>query len=275
VNAAPDDGRRRHRERELPSWTSRSVASLVPSNPVRVLVLAHGYPWPDGSRSDGELIEYAQAAVERWAAFAERHHAIVVAPAFGGQEFPLYREMLGRSVDPDEFVNFLVAKAGRDHISGFAGQFSLHGHSAGAQFAARYLVTHPQRLDEVILSAPSAFPMPDPGIPWPDGMAPARRFEFSPRAAGWLAAASEVRVTVLVGSRDTERRPPAPGQQGSTRIERAGAWVESMRRHAQGSGKAASIRFVTAEGLDHDEEAMAAPAQEIMAQSWRTADLRR
>jgi hypothetical protein len=82
-------------------------------------------------------------------------------------------------------------------------------------------------------------------------------------------------VTVLVGSCDTERRAPAPGQQGAARIERAGAWVESMRRHAQSSGKAASIRFVTAEGLDHDEEAMAAPAQEIMAQSWRTADLQR
>jgi pimeloyl-ACP methyl ester carboxylesterase len=275
VNAAPDGRRRRHLKHDLPSWSPRSVASFVPSDPVRVLVLAHGYPWPDGSRSDGELIGYAQAAVERWAAFAERHHAIVVAPAFGGQEFPLYREMLGRSIDPDKYVNLLAAKAGQEHIAGFGGRFSLHGHSAGAQFAARCLVTHPRRLDEVILSAPSAFPMPDPGIPWPNGMAPARGFEFSPRAAGWLAAASEVRVTVLVGSRDTEQRPPAPGQQGATRIERGGAWVESMRHHAQGEGKAASIRFVSAEGLDHDEEAMAAPAQEIMAQSWRTADLRR
>jgi pimeloyl-ACP methyl ester carboxylesterase len=268
MNAAPDDRRGRHRDRELPSWSSRSVASFVPSNPVRVLVLAHGYPWPDGSRSDGELIEYAQAAVERWAAFAERHHAIVVAPAFGGQEFPLYREMLGRSIDPDEFVNLLVAKAGREHIPGFAGRFSLHGHFAGAQFAARYLVTHPHRLDEAILSAPSTFPLPDPGIPWPNGMAAAARSEFGPRAAGWLEAATEVRVTVLVGSRDTERRPPAPAQQGATRIERAAAWVESMCRHAESRDKAATIRFVAAEGLDHDEKAMATAAQEILAQSW-------
>ena len=66
--------------------------------------------------------------------------------------------------------------------------------------------------------AARAFPMPDPGIPWPNGMAAARRPGFSPQAAGWLAAAS--------------------------------------------------IRFVAAEGLDHDEEAMAGPAQEILAQSW-------
>jgi hypothetical protein len=82
-------------------------------------------------------------------------------------------------------------------------------------------------------------------------------------------------VTVLVGSRDTERRPAAPGQQGATRIERATAWVESMRRHAQGAGKAVSVRLVAAEGLDHDEEAMAAPAQEVLAQRWRAADLQR
>jgi pimeloyl-ACP methyl ester carboxylesterase len=274
VNAAPDGRRGRHLERELPSWSSGLVASFVPSNPVRLLVLAHGYPWPDGSKSDADLIGYAQGAAERWASLADRHHAIIVAPVFGGPEFPVYREMLGRSIGPDEFVNLLAEEVGREYIPRFSGRFSLHGHSAGAQFAARYLVTHPQRLDEVILSAPSAFPMPDPGIPWPNGMAAARRSGFSPQAAGWLAAASEVRVTVLVGSRDTARRPAAPGQQGATRIERAAAWVESMRRHAQDGGKAASIRLVAAEGLDHDEEAMAAPAQEILAQRWRTADLR-
>src|ERR1700683_543263 len=145
--------------------------------------------------------------------------------------------------------------------------FSLHGHSAGAQFAARYLVTHPHRLDEAILSAPSTFPMPDPGIPWPNGMAAAARSEFGPRAAGWLEAAAEVRVTVLVGSRDTERRPPAPAQQGATRIERAVVWVESMCRHAESRDKAATIRFVAAEGLDHDEEAMGGAAQGVRGQS--------
>jgi pimeloyl-ACP methyl ester carboxylesterase len=199
-----------------------------------------------------------------------------VAPVFGGQEFPRYREMRGRAIRPDEFVNLLVERAAREHIPHFAGRFSLHGHSAGAQFAARYLVTHPGRLDEVILSAPSTFPVPDPGIPWPHGMATARIHEgigsgFTPDPIGWLTAASTVSVTVLAGSRDTEQRPPAPGQEGSTRIGRATAWVESMRRHAQASKITATIRFVMAEGFDHDEEAMAVPAQKILAQRWRAA----
>lgn len=198
--------------------------------------------------------------------------------------------MLGRRINPDEFVNDLVDKAGT-HVPGSRGRFSLHGHSAGAQFAARYLVSHPGRLEEVVLSAPSTYPFPDPGTPWPNGMAtaawwrPRRRAgervprlgglsAVTPRPAGWLAAASEVSVTVLAGSRDTEPRPAAPGQQGSTRLERAIAWVESMGRYAEAGHRAPAIRFVLAEGLDHDEAAMADPAQEMLARRWGTASSR-
>src|SRR5580658_8261934 len=102
---------------------SGSAASFIPGNPDRVLVLAHGYPWPDDSRLDSDLMEYARAAVRRWAAFAETHRAIVVAPVFGGLEFPRYREMLGRTIRPDEFVNLLVEQAAREHIPHFAGRF--------------------------------------------------------------------------------------------------------------------------------------------------------
>lgn len=262
------------------------VATFAPRRPVRVLVLAHGFPWADGSQSDCFLAEYARAAVERWTAFAELHHSIIIAPAFGGSDFGGYRALFGRKIDADEFVNSVVDQVAREHIPSYSGRFSLHGHSAGAQFAARYLVTHPQRLEEVVLSAPSAYAFPDPALPWPDGMAAVVRDQLSgsradgkapeqaagaifvPRPTGWLAAASEVSVSVLVGSRDTEPRPPEPGQQGTTRIERATAWVDSMHRHAEASDRAPTIRLVQADGLDHDEAAMAIPAQLILAQKW-------
>lgn len=91
---------------------------------------------------------------------------------------------------------------------------------------------------------------------------------FIPPPENWLAAAGEVSVSVLVGSRDTESQPPEPGQQGSTRIERAAAWINSMCGHASASGRTSKIRLVQAEGLDHDEAAMAIPAQEILARRW-------
>jgi pimeloyl-ACP methyl ester carboxylesterase len=265
---------------------SGSVASFIPESPVRVLVLAHGFPWPDGSKSDGDLARYAEAAVKRWTAFAEAHRAILVAPAFGGRDFGGYRALFGRRIDADDFVNGVVDEIGREHIPDFSGRFSLHGHSAGAQFAARYLVTHPERLEAVVLSAPGAYPWPDPALPWPNGMAPVVRDElsgsaadgkasdqtagtvFAPRRTGWLDAASDVFATVLVGSRDTDTQPAEPGQQGSTRIERATAWVSSMHRHARASDRTPAIQLVQAQGLDHDEAAMAIPAQEILARRW-------
>jgi pimeloyl-ACP methyl ester carboxylesterase len=261
---------------------------FIPGRPVRILVLAHGFPWPDGSQSDDFLAGYARAAVQRWTPFAEAHNAVLVAPVFGGTDFGGYRALFGRKVDADEFVGAVVDALASEHVRDFDGRFSLHGHSAGAQFAARYLVAHPERLDAVVLSAPSSYPFPDPARPWPEGMAPVVRDDvsgsgaegkapdrvsgtvFVPRPAGWLTAASEVPVSVLVGSRDTEPRPAEPGRSGSSRLEssrleRAAEWIASMHDHARASGRASSIRFVLAEGLDHDETAMAVPAQKLFA----------
>lgn len=136
------------------------------------------------------------------------------------------------------------------------------------------------------MSAPGAYPFPDPSLPWPNGMAAVVRDELSgspddgkasgqaagsvyvPRPSGWLAAASEVSVTVLVGSRDTESQSAEPGQPATTRIERAIAWVSSMRQHAEVNGRTPMIDFVQAQGLDHDEASMAIPAQAIIARKW-------
>lgn len=265
---------------------SGSAACLIPAAPARMLVLAHGFPWPDDTKSDEYLARYAQAAVGRWTVFAEAHHAVVVAPAFGGRDFGGYRALFGRRIDADEFVNALADEIGAEHIPGFSGRFSLHGHSAGGQFASRYLVTHPGRLDAVVLSAPGAYPWPDPCLPWPDGMAPVVRDElsgsaadgkasgraagsvFAPQPSGWLDAASKVAVTVLVGSRDTEMQAPEPGQQGATRIERATNWVASMHRHATAHGRTPAVQLARADGLGHDEAGMAIPAQQILARQW-------
>lgn len=67
-----------------------AAALFCPVHPGRLLVLAHGFPWPDGSQSDSALAEYAFAVVERWKPFAEDHGALIVAPVFGGRSFSRY-----------------------------------------------------------------------------------------------------------------------------------------------------------------------------------------
>jgi len=198
---------------------------------------------------------------------------VIIVPVFGGSDFPDYRDMRGTTIDPAAFVDRLVDDAAGAHVAGFAGRFSLHGHSAGAQFAARYLVTHPKRLEQVVLGAPSTYPFPEPTIPWPYGMGPgigdADRREPAPDPSGWLAAATEVPVCCLVGDRDDEPRPPAPAQPGSTRLERAVGWVEAMRGVASAHEQACTVTLVVASGLDHDELAMTVPAQNLISRGWR------
>lgn len=250
------------------------VAYFVANDPRRVVVLAHGYPWPDGWLSGPFLLAYARSAVRRWLSFARANAAILLAPAMGAGDFAGYRDMAGRRIDASHYVNMLVDRSAKPLIPHFDGRFALHGHSAGGQFAARYLVVHPKRLTQAILSAPSSYPFPDSSIAWPDGMAPGIRGKasgrragnvFAPDPTGWLQAASQVPVTVLVGSKDTQPRPFSPTQPGRTRIDRATAWVNAMKRLAQSNGKTATLKLVITPGLDHDEAAMAIPAQRILS----------
>jgi pimeloyl-ACP methyl ester carboxylesterase len=241
-----------------------TVAYYVPKTPVRVLVLAHGFPWPDGTQSDDALAAYASEDVARWAPFAEQNHALVLAPAFGGRNFRGYRGMTGRALAPDEFVDRVIDRVVPRLIPHYDGRLSMHGHSAGAQFAARFLVAHPERLGYVILSAPSTYPMPDALVPWPFGMA---KSPFDPE--NWFRASTEVAVTVLVGSQDTEDRPAAVGQIGLSRLERAKSWVIAMDQFAQTHGRKSLIRLVRAPGLGHDEAEMSVPAQSIFSQQWK------
>lgn len=188
--------------------------------------------------------------------------------------------MFGAEIDADEFVNRLIDFSAKPLLDNFDGRFALHGHSAGGQFAARYVVAHPNRLLHAVLSAPSTYPFPDPAIPWPNGMGSVTRDAesgrrrgtvFTPDPHGWLRAATGTRIAVLVGSRDTTTRPASPGEPGTTRLARATAWVQAMTQLAVSSGRPSPVKLEIAPGLDHDEAAIAIPAQRILAGSFASA----
>jgi pimeloyl-ACP methyl ester carboxylesterase len=256
------------------------VAYFVPRDPRHVVVMAHGYPWPDGWLFGPFLLNYARCAVRRWIEFATANSAILLAPALGAGGFGGYREMFGVEIDADEFVNRLIDFSAKPLLHDFDGRFVLHGHSAGGQFAARYVVAHPDRLLHAVLSAPSTYPFPDSAIPWPNGMGTVTRgaesgrrrgTAFTPDARGCLRAATDTPITVLVGSRDTTTRPGPPDEPGTTRLERAIAWVQAMTQLPASVGRASTVKLEIAPGLEHDEAAIAIPAQRILADSFASA----
>ena len=204
------------------------LAYFVPARARGVLVLAHGYPWPDDSRSLPELAEHARGYVERWRPFAEEHCLILLAPAFGSGKLAGYRELFGRRIDPDELVNRLVDAFGGRFVEGFDGRFLLYGHSAGGQFASRYLVAHPRRLQAVILSAPSTYPFPESAVAWPYGMAPVERTadepelffatieDFLRRSVEWDSPAAAGGLVTAPRTRQADR--PATALQGMSKV---------------------------------------------------------
>jgi len=241
------------------------VAYYVPDAPKRVLVLAFGYPWPDQTASDEKILSYTRMNLARWTKLADRSHVLLVAPVLGGTNFFDFRALSGRLIDPDFFVDALIDGPAKMVIPGLRGRFCLYGHSAGAQFAARYVIAHPERLQCAILSAPSTYPMPLSSVPRPFGTAPSDRVSRTGiELKNWTEAASDVPITVIVGSDDLERRPEAPGQVGETRLSRGQAWVESMHSLASSQSRPSHVTFKKIAGVDHDESSMANVARRIL-----------
>lgn len=264
-----------------------SVMYYVPVHPRRVVVLASGYPWPDGTVSDAELKEYVRTVMQRWVSFADQNGVLLIAPAFGNDGFAGFRGLCGSAIAPDVFVDELIDGPAALAIPNLHGHFSLVGHSAGAQFAARYLVAHPDRLDVAILSAPSTYPFPNSKIAWPFGEAAggacnasggpssqdasdhSAANQFTPPVAQWLTVATSVPTYVMVGTRDQEQRPFAPGQIGTTRLERAHAWVDAMRTLASSSDRSPTVQFVSVPNAAHDEAKIVDPASQLLKRVWK------
>ena len=88
----------------------------------------------------------------------------------------------------------------------------LYGHSAGGQFVAMLLVTHPERVDVAVITAAATYPQPDEDVAWPHGMGElhtvidwdggvTRQEDVIPARQKWLEA-THVPLTVLVGLND-------------------------------------------------------------------------
>jgi hypothetical protein len=199
----------------------------------RVLVIVHG------SLDSGQTArQAAKAYIQRWLEFAEKERLILVAPAFDRnryQSYGGYRGLFGRSIGADQFVHNAVD----EWVHG--GKFMLYGHSAGGQFVVRYAVRHPQRLSKAVACAPGRYAFPNRSVSWPYGAGGFSRTlsysqpseqklgKVSPDWNGWLRA-SQLPLTIVVGSQDTEVQPSRPGHRGKTRIDLARHWASDMNK---------------------------------------------
>lgn len=249
----------------LPTSYSYTPQRPTGTDPLPIMVLVHGSiscppttpPMPNCSDAvlDAQAVAAAERMVDLATARAEADRFMVIAPVFDQTDFgnkggPLagYRGGVGRHrntvvadgfrTDPDGFLNRIVDAYQHAHPEVFGRKLLLYGHSAGAQFLARYLAKHPDRVQAMVLSSSGTYVFPDDAYTWPDGtgtlsktlswqagnaswgsspsrpLIADRAFYYSPNSHS-LSRIARAAVRVVVGDGETcHGVPEAGGQPG-------------------------------------------------------------
>jgi pimeloyl-ACP methyl ester carboxylesterase len=193
--------------------------------------------------------------------------ALLVAPLFDEERFPRWSYQfggLGDLIQEDghkrfrlkprdertgqlvlELIDALRAEEGRPAMD-----YSLIGHSAGAQFLGRFAAFFPNRARRIVLANPGSYVVPAWDRKYPYGF-------------GGLTIADEADrerylespIVILLGSRDVKRKgldkSPGAERQGSTRYERGHTVFELGQASAAAEGWDFGWSLLEAPGLGH------------------------
>jgi len=227
----------------------------------KLLVVCHGV------FSEGTAERAASACLKTWTRFAESERVILVAPAFDNENYAAsragalggYRSLVGRHVGADEFLHEIINVYKQSNPK-YDGRFILFGHSAGGQFANRYVVRYPERIIAALISSPAWFAFPDPDQRWPYGTQPRKgNFKWGntservliderPDPDTWLQA-SQKPIMVIVGELDTKELKPGSGK---THVSQATKWVKDMNSLAKENRKRGSVKLFVVPRTQHN-----------------------
>lgn len=195
---------------------------LPPSPPKGLLICVHGYT--------RQPLEQAQAF---WPLALARGWALVL-PVFDEQRHRRYAQLRPskRGLRADLGLIACIESLVVSHQLPASG-WHLFGYSAGAQFAHRFAMLHPERLQALALGAAGWYTWPDPERAWPLGVARAEQL-----GAARLEAFLSLPTQLWVGERDDApdehlREDEALNAwQGVGRLERARRWQAAFAQAA-------------------------------------------
>ena len=210
-----------------------------------------------------------------WASYAEDLNLLVIAPEFDHENFPGAPEynygnvrsaagINNRDAWTFEIIDRLFQEIKRTTASQRSG-FSLFGHSAGAQFAHRYLAFARQGLTEIVIAANAGWYMvPNSAMACPAGVAGTgfsdgdlRRFLAGPMVILLSDADADENAA------DLPKNPEAVAQ-GAHRLARGLSHFDECRAVAGSIGAPFGWRLVIAPGVGHDDAQVAAAASEVL-----------
>lgn len=206
---------------------------------------------------------------DRFAAFAERHRCIILAPLFPvglivPGDLTNYKRIEFHGMRFDLILLSMVEEV-RAKYRVRPGGFLMYGYSGGGQFAQRFFLLHPGQLRAVSIGAPGVVTLLNSDYDWWVGCRDMQaRFGIAPD----LAAMRQVAVQTVIGSADTatwEITIPRSSAlwmegaelQGETRIDRIAALARSFE--AQGI----RVRQDVVPGVAHAPFDMVEPAEQF------------
>ncbi len=213
---------------------------------------------------------------DAWRAIAARFGALIAAPTFSATAFPgadgyqlgdvPARSRAGAAEARSHDAIEPLFDALRHRFGLTAARYGLYGHSAGAQFAHRFLLRRPDaRAASVVAANAGWWLRPDPAIRYPYGLAGA---PYPPEHA---ARAFRVPLTVLLGTRDLKRdgslrQTPEAEAQGPHRLARGAAFFVAAERLAVAEQAPFRWRIAYAPGVGHSNREIAPfAARELFA----------
>ncbi|MBL8518569.1 MAG: hypothetical protein JNM76_16520 [Betaproteobacteria bacterium] len=213
----------------------------------------------------------ARAVRDAWAPAALVRNVIVVTPHFDAKAYPKSeqynlgntRDAAGKPLPAKEWTYTVIEElfdAVKTRTGSAVGEYSLYGHSAGAQFAHRLLLMLPAaRVKRVISANAGYYVMPDDS-PAPFGMA------ASGVGAAQACRAYGVPMTLLIGNDDDDPKHHQLNNtanakaQGPHRLARG--WQFFLATKQDAAAKKCVYRWTveTVPGAGHDFDKMAVAA---------------
>lgn len=219
------------------------VPKIISENP-KILVSVHGI---------------TRNAIEHCTRFAEvfdLKNTILIVPLFTRKRFKHYQKLRAdeSGLRPSDALDLILGDV-EDKFGYTSDKFILSGYSGGGQFAHRYAMLYPERIQKLVLMAPGWYTFPDASKDYPEGTKTKAEFkDLQFYSKGLLSFPIEV----IVGERDVRRdktlnRTGTIDQvQGRTRLQRSQSWVEAVRRLAKDNNMIPNIKLAIISGAGHD-----------------------
>ena len=198
----------------------------------------------------------AEEMARSFAARAAAEGRVVIAPVFDEAGWTGYQRVVQRRRADLALIALLDELA----LEGLVGKrpFTLFGFSGGAQFAHRFAMLYPHRIDHLIAAAAGWYTLPDRHSVFPYGLgAESGRQAWGPKFGAALDRFLQLPVSVLVGTLDnlpdetTRSTPELDRRQGRDRLTRARTWTRALTHAARARGLATRIRLHTLAACGH------------------------